>query len=179
MNSTINFAKPVGGLAPWLALGLGALALSTVIVLASLFVSASALRNEGPELKEQLAQLEQKKSQIKPVALPTGSDMAALKSRVTVMRDLAGNASSLSLLLQRLEAQLPEHAYLVELRYKKQPVAQIELMAEARDAEPLTRFLLNLEKDKHFGEVLLARQAQRTTGGVKWIQFDIRLKEAR
>lgn len=179
MNNTINFARPVGGLAPWLALGFGVLALAMAVILVGLFVSAQELRAARPALEKQLQELRNRQSEATQVALPGEAKMAALKSRVAVMRDLAGNASSLSLLLQRLEAQLPEHAYLLELRYKKQPVAHIEALAEARDVEPLTRFLLKLEQDKYFGEVLLARQAQRTSGGVKWIQFDIRLKEAR
>jgi hypothetical protein len=75
-------------------------------------------------------------------------------------------------LLAWLGRQLPENVYLVSM-YHRPREGEALLVAESPSAEALTGFLLRLEKEPRFAEVLLSKQGVRSAGTV---QFEIRVR---
>ena len=68
-------------------------------------------------------------------------------------------------LLGWLGGQLPDNVYLVSLAHKPRE-GEALLVAESASAEALTAFLLRLEKEPRFAEVLLAKQGARARPGL-------------
>lgn len=137
---------------------------------------ASVREPEIESLRERLASLEQSRTNL-PNDLPSVQELTDLKQRVGLLRELGGPAAgTFSSVLAELEALLPDSVRLVNLHYLVRD-RSVELTAESSGAEPLTRFLLALERSARFSGVMLARQAQRDGAAGKTVQFEIRLKE--
>jgi hypothetical protein len=169
--SSPNLVLPLAAL----FLGISLLAVGLTIWLG---IDAITLRAERSSLEERLAQIETRAREVTtPEALPPSADLAALRQRVTAINALTGSRGwPLPTLLARLEETLPAEVHLVSLQHKRKD-GEVLIVAEATNAEALTGFLLKLEKEPHFGEVLLSKQAQRGTPGGKSVQFEVRVRE--
>jgi len=173
-----NFSVPMGSLVP-LLLGLlwgasGALSFIGIW----LVVDVTQMKNERPALEQQLADLDHRREALVITEeLPATESMASLKQRVAVINLLAGGqGSTVSAVLARLEQLLPDQAYLVSVNYRRRG-GEINIVAESQGVDVLTRFLVALENDESFAEVLLKKQTQRRIGNRAVVQFDLRLKE--
>lgn len=143
------------------------------------FVSDALSRNsERPALEERLVQLEQRVAEATTqVAGPSSTELAAMRQRVATINALSdARGWPVAMLLAKLERLLPERASLVSLHHRLRE-GEMQLVAEAADAATLTQFLVNLEQESHFAEVLLAKQSQHAGAGGRMVQFELRLKE--
>lgn len=154
---------------------LGLLGIGTAVWLV---IDASARRAERPALEERLAQLQQRVKDIAaPAASPSRAELSATKQRVAAINALGGARGwPAEAMLAKLERLLPERAYLVSVHHQLRD-GEVRLIAEATDAEVLTTFLINLEKEPHFTQVLLAKQSQHGSAAGRTVQFDIRVRE--
>ena len=133
-------------------------------------------RHEIPALRERLAQLEQRQREIMTPEKPPAAELQDLKRRVVALNGLSGNRGRpVTTLLADLERWLPDQVWLVSL-HDRVKGGEVLIVAEANSVEPLTVFLVRLEQQPRFSEVLLVKQtpqgAQRRS-----IQFELRLKE--
>ncbi len=178
MKITASFFAPVRNLAPALVSALGLLALMLIGTLSWLVVDATTKYRDKGVLNERLTDIESRlreRALIEP--LPPPEELAALKQRVAVLNVLTdARGWPAATLLARLETWLPEQVLLVSLRHRVRD-GEAMLVAEAENAEILTAFLLKLEKEPHFSEVLLSRQGAPTSRDGKRLQFELRLKE--
>lgn len=178
MKITTSFSPPMGTLAPLLAAVTWGTALLAGVITLWLVPAAVEMRQEIPALEERLTEIEgRQKETVMSEVLPSVEDLALLKRRVAEINELLGGRGwPLSVLLETLEESLPARAYLVSMEHKRND-GEAQLIAEAESAETLTGFLLNLEREDHFAEVLLTKQVQRTAQGRKLVQFELRVKE--
>lgn len=135
------------------------------------------LRAEQPELAARLVQLtEQMKTDKPAMSLPPVAELSSVRERVRELNALGSSRGwPISTLLARIERWLPDRVYLVSLQQRRRS-GEIQLVAESTSAEALTAFLLKLEKEIHFTEVLLVRQGRRHGPGDA-IQFEVRMRE--
>jgi hypothetical protein len=179
MKATTNFSAPRPNLVPSLAMGLGVLALSVLIISIWFVVDAVELKKNKPNLEAQFAKLNSQRSGIAADPLPSHAELVNLKQRVALINTLSGNLGwPFPVLLAKLEQLLPDYAYLIQIHHKLD-TGEIQMTVESESAEILTAFLVRLQKEEHFTEVLLTKQAQRAGQGRKRIQFDLRVKEKR
>ncbi len=176
MRIKTNFAPPRLNLVPWLfGVVLVASAVAVVLTTGSVVQGLEA-RSELPAIQERLAKLDERlAAEPRRTDLPTHTQLAALRARVAALNGVgSGRGLSVTGLLARLEALLPDRVVLVSLHQRRRE-GVVQLIAEAPTADPLTAFLKKLEQDPQFAEVLLVRQvpASDRTG----MQFDLRLKE--
>jgi len=157
------------------ALWLSALALAAVA--AWLAVDVLEMRAERPRLESRLARVEEQLAAAAPkTPLPPPGELDALRQRVSVLNKLSGMRGwATPQLLGWLAAQLPDNVYLVSLHHKPRE-GEALLIAESPSAEALTGFLLRLEKEPRFAEVLLSKQGTRGAPGAAAVQFEIRVR---
>jgi hypothetical protein len=124
-----------------------------------------------------LARIEERLAPAAPrEALPPASELDSLRQRVQALNKLSGMRGwSTPQLLAWLGAQLPDNVYLVSLHHKPRE-GEALLVAESTSAESLTGFLLRLEKEPRFAEVLLSKQGVRGAEGAGAVQFEIRVR---
>jgi len=178
MKLTTNFAWPRHHIAPVLAGIAWTMAAALFIASVWLLFDAATVRQALPELRERLAQLDQRTLAENSQPLPPSAEARVLKQRVAAVNARAmARGRPLIAILSRLEGLLPDQAYLasVQRRIREE---ELLIVAEADNPEPLTAFLLKLEKDPWFSQVLLTRQAPLAIGARKAVQFELRLKEA-
>ncbi|HZO01030.1 MAG TPA: PilN domain-containing protein, partial [Burkholderiales bacterium] len=70
---------------------------------------------------------------------------------------------------------LPENVHLVSLQHRARE-GEALLVAESPSAEALTAFLLRLEREARFDEVLLSKQGTANAPGASAVQFEIRVR---
>jgi hypothetical protein len=166
---------------PRLALPLAAvLWVSAPVFMASagwLALSLLEMRSEHPRLEARLARVEEQLAAAGArEPLPPRPELEALRQRVHALNKLSGMRGwSTPQLLGWLGGQLPDNVYLVSLVHKPRE-GEALLVAESPSAESLTGFLLRLEKEPRFAEVLLSKQGARGTPGAVAVQFEIRVK---
>jgi type IV pilus assembly PilN-like protein len=177
MKITARFdaVRPARALA--LAALLWAGALVVMAAAAWLTVDALQLRAELPRLEARLARADEQLAAAGPrEALPAAADMDALRRRVQALNRLSGMRGwGTPELLGWLGKRLPDNVYLVSLAHKPRE-GEALLVAESPSAEALTAFLLRLEKEPGFAEVLLAKQGARGGPGAAAVQFEIRIR---
>jgi hypothetical protein len=177
MRITANFpaARPRLTLPMACALWLSALALAAVA--AWLAANLLEIRAERPRLESRLARVEEQLAAAAPkTPLPPAGELDSLRQRVSVLNKLSGMRGwATPQLLGWLSAQLPDNVYLVSLHHKPRE-GEALLVAESPSAEALTGFLLRLEKEPRFAEVLLSKQGARGAPGAAAIQFEIRVR---
>ncbi len=179
MKIKTNFSAPLPNLAPLLAATFAAFALCMLIVAFWFAADTLALKKNRPELEAQLAKLNNQRLAQAAPKFPSKSELADLKQRVTLINTLsAAQGWSFPVLLAKLEQLLPDYAYLTQIHHKLD-TGEIQMTVESASAEVLTAFLVKLEKEGHFSEVLLIKQAQHAGAGGKRIQFELRVKEKR
>jgi hypothetical protein len=152
------------------------LAVALAGLAAFLGMRAADMRDERPRLEARLERLE---TQAAPSAArsspPPSEELHALRERVRALNKLSGlRGWSTPQLLGWLGARLPDNVYLVSLHHKPRD-GEALLVAESASAEALTTFLLRLEKEPGFAEVLLSKQGRSGSSG-DVVQFEIRVR---
>lgn len=132
------------------------------------------LRAEVPQLRTRLAHVDAQKP-VAQVHLPPMKQLIEMRERVAKINAVAQTKGVPTLaLLADLEKQLPREAWLTSIHHRASE-GQVQLIASARRADPLSDFLLRLEHDPLFDEVMLLREVK--AGGAKAdVQYEIRLK---
>lgn len=178
MKITASFVGPVRNWAPAWVSALGLITLLLIGTLSWLAVDATAKYRGKALLNDRLTEIESRMRERELIeALPPPAEWAALKQRVAALNSLTDARGWPAVtLLGRLETWLPAQALLVSLRHRVKD-GEAVLVAEAENAEILTEFLLKLEKEPHFSEVLLSRQDTPSLRAGKLLQFELRLKE--
>src|SRR5437899_6529418 len=151
MKIETNFVPPIGGLAVRTATAIWVVALVLAGGVVALWVDAAMIQSQLPESTERLQQLEQRRASIAiPANMPSAADIAAMRSRVATANSLSVTGGRrLMPLLVLFEEMLPPDAWLVSASHKARE-GEVVLVAEAGQAEELTKFLLNLEKSSRF-----------------------------
>lgn len=178
MKLSTSFVTPVARVVIPMVAGLWAAALAMVIVAVLLVQQAWTMRQQVPEMRDRLAQIDVRMDELKAKdSGPSIVELEGIKQRVMAINALTGiRGWPAPIMLAQLEQMLPDSVYLVSLNHKLKD-GEVHLLAESRDAVALTGFLKRLEKEPHFSEVMLVRQAQRDSQGNHAIQFQVRLKE--
>ena len=156
----------------WLA------ALALALAAAWLLVAAFDMRAERPRLEARLKRVDEQLAAAKPRQdLPAGAELESMRQRVSALNRLSGMRGwATPQLLAWLGEQLPDNVYLVSLNHRPRD-GEAQIVAES-----LTAFLLRLEREPRFSEVLLSRQGARGVQvaggapGASAIQFEIRLR---
>ena len=177
MKISANFLGPRPRLALPLAAGLWSLSLILIVAAATLLAAAFEMHGDRPQLEARLARVtEQAQSAGADSKLPPAADMATLREQVRRLNALAGVRGAGTLrLLGWLERHMPDNVYLVSL-YHKPREGELLLTAEAPSAEAFTAFLRVFEKDPLFSEVLLSKQAVRSSQSGGGLQFEVRVR---
>ena len=184
MRITASFVDGRPRLAPALAVTLWAVAAAFGIAAGWLALSVAELRAEHPQLVARLARLEAQLAAAPRDTLPPRAELEALRQRVQTLNKLAGlRGWTTPQLLGWLGGELPDNVYLVSVHHKPRE-GEALLVAESPSAEALTMFLLRLEREPRFAEVLLSRQgtagaaagAALGTAGSGLVQFEIRVR---
>jgi hypothetical protein len=181
MKITANFsvtrprlAAPLAVLSWTTALALGAAA-------AWLVAQGRELRAEQPRLELRRDRAAEQLAAAGAQALPPAAELEALRTRVQALNKVSSlRGWSTPQFLAWLSGQLPDDVYLVSLLHRPRE-GEALLVAESPSAEALTAFLLRLEREPRFAEVLLAKQGPRQggqNGGGKEhaVQFEIRVR---
>lgn len=177
MKATTNFAQPLRDLVPALATGAWLLALIFLGLTLWFVVDGRHLRMERIDLGQRATELDAKVATLPAEPLPEQAELLRLRDRVARVNDLSGlQGWPLPVLLARLESWLPDRAYLVQIHHRP-AVGEVYMTVESDNAEMLSALLVKLQKEPHFNEVLLTKQARRDGRGGKRIQFELRLKE--
>lgn len=177
MKAATNFASPLRNLAPTLAAGTWSIALVFAGLALWFAVDGRQLRVERIDLAQRAIELDEKLASLPAEPLPPHAELVSLRERVARVNDLSGlQGWPLPVLLSRLEAWLPDRAYLVQIHHRP-AMGELQMTVESDQAETLTALLVKLQNEPHFSEVLLTKQAQRDGRGGKRIQFELRLKE--
>lgn len=176
MKITTNFIDGVQQLivpvaiAAWLSalLGLGALLW--------LIVDGVGLRDELPVLKERLPKLEAAAAVASNRELPSERELTETRDRVARLNAIAQTRGLTTLaLLAKLETLLPGEAVLVGMHHRAKE-RELLLLAQAANAEILSKLLQRLEEDVQFESVVLSRQKEVNDGGKVVVQFEIRAR---
>lgn len=176
MKITTNFVRPAQQAVRPL-LGLSWLAVGALVVLCAWLVrDALDLRAGLPDLRQRVAR-SASLVQANPVqALPAERELSRTRERVARLNAVARTTGVPSpVLLGELESLLPPQAWLIRLHYRATE-GTVSLVAAAPTAEPLSAFLLKLERSALFEQAMLMREVQATGAGQGGVQFEIRLK---
>ena len=174
MRITAHFSVTRPRLALPLAAVLWISALVFAVLAGGFAMNVFDMRSERPRLESRLARVEEQLAAAAPSQpLPPPAELESLRRRVSALNRLSGMRGwSTPQLLGWLGRQLPENVYLVSLHHKPREGEGL-LVAESSSAEALTGFLLRLEKEPRFAEVLLSKQGVRGAGAV---QFEIHVR---
>jgi hypothetical protein len=177
MRITENFAEARPRLALTLVAVLWSSALGLGVLACWLAMSVLEMRREHPRLESRLTRIEEQLAAAAPrEPLPPPTELESLRRRVRALNRLSGlRGWGTPQLLGWLGVHLPENVYLVSL-YHKPREGEALLVAESPSAEALTGFLLRLEREPGFAEVLLSKQGARGTPGAAAVQFEIRVR---
>jgi membrane protein YqaA with SNARE-associated domain len=184
MKITATFVHGRPRFAGVLAASLWTVAAAFAVAAGWLALSVAELHAEHPQLVARLARLEAQLAAAPREALPPRAELEALRRRVQALNKLAGlRGWTTPQLLGWLGGELPDNVYLVSVHHKPRE-GEALLVAESPSAEALTTFLLRLEREPRFAEVLLSRQGAAgaavgaavgtSSGGL--VQFEIRVR---
>ncbi len=176
MKITTNFVASPARLVRPMAVVLWGLACLIVAVVLWLAHAAIEARNEIPDLRERLSQLDRRQHELTAYEKLPAAELQDLKLKVAALNALSGShGRSAPSLLADLEQWLPDRVWLVSLHDRSKD-GEVLLVAESESVEPLTVFLLRLEQQSRFSEVLLVKQTPQSAPR-RTIQFELRLKE--
>lgn len=176
MKISTNFVSTRPGIARPLIAGLLGLALLSLALIAWLLHDAASLRTELPQLRKRLLNVEANAQTAPqpPADTPTSKELSDTRNRVIAVNAATKTRGmSTVALLSELEKLLPAQAWLISLHHRAAD-GEVMLVAAAPSAPPLSDFLLQLERDPKFAEVLLLRESQGGSGTD--VQYEIRLK---
>lgn len=176
MKIATNFVSPAQQAArplqmlSWLAAGL------LLVLCAWLVRDALDLRAGLPELRQRVARSASLVEASPVQALPAQRELNRTRERVARLNAVARTTGvQSSVLLSELETLLPPQAWLTRWHYRATE-GTVSLVAAAPSAEPLSAFLLKLERSALFEQAMLMREVQPTGAGQGGVQFEIRLK---
>ena len=176
MRITATFIDARPRLAAPLAWALWTLAAVLAGAAAWLGAAMLELRAEAPRLQARLARLEAQLAEAPRQKLPPAAELDALRRRVGDLNRLSGMRGwTTPQLVRWLAGELPDNVYLVSLQHRPRE-GEAMLVAESPSAEALTGFLLRLEREPRFAEVLLSRQGAAGASGSGLVQFEIRVR---
>ena len=176
MKITADFLDARPRLARPLAAALWTSALAAALGSAWLAAEVVQMREERPKLEARLARLEAQQAAAPRADVPPAAKLAALRERVQALNKLSGlRGWSTPQLLDWLGTRLPENVHLVSLQHRARE-GEALLVAESPSAESLTGFLLRLEREARFDEVLLSKQGTVNAPGASAVQFEIRVR---
>lgn len=174
MKIATNFVLPAQRAVAPIAAVMAAITVGFAVSAVWLGGEAARLRGALPQLRTRLAHVEAQKP-VNTVRLPPARELAAIRARVARINAAAHTKGVPTLaLLADLEKHLPRAAWLVSIHHRAAR-GEVMLVAGARRADPLSDFLLKLEDDPLFEEVMLVREAQSASGRAG-VQYEIRLK---
>ena len=175
MKISADFLDARPRLARPLAATLWSLALAAAFAAAWLAAELVEMRGERPQLEARLARLDAQTAAAPRADLPPAVELAALRERVHALNKLSGlRGWSTTQLLDWLGPRLPENVHLVSLQHRARE-GEALLVAESPSAEALTAFLLRLEREARFDEVLLSKQGTANAPATG-VQFEIRVR---
>lgn len=153
-------------------------ALLFVIIASVAVYDGSNKRREMANLEERLKELTQKAAIAStPAAIPPKTELFKVREHVQALNTLSQlRGWSTPTLLMWLEAHLPDKVHLVNMHHHVKE-GEILLIAEASNAQDLIAFLLKLEEEPRFSQVLLSKQGARNESGKNTVQFEIHVKE--
>lgn len=135
-----------------------------------------AARAEIPVAARRLSVIERQLQAAETNELPPAGELAGMRHRVSALKALTGpRGPGPAALLGWLEQHLPEDVALASLQHRTRD-GEVVLVAESASVETLTKFLLRLETEPRFSEVMLTRQGARGQGKPGGVQFEIRLR---
>jgi len=177
MKISADFLAARPRLAAPLAVGLWAATALFAVLAALLLLGLAELREERPRLELRLARVEAQAATAAPrKPLPGVAELESLRQRVHAFNKLSGlRGWSTPQLLAWLGGKLPDNVYLLSLHHKPRE-GEAQLVAASPSAEALTSFLLRLEREPRFAEVLLSKQGAGGAQGAGEVQFDIRVR---
>ncbi len=177
MKISTNFSSDVSTAVRSLLVIVWSATLLAVFCLIWLIYEAAGFHTEIPGLHKRLSVLE---SSVKNTALtedmekPDLSVLMNTRNKVSAINAITKTRGiSTVVLLEHLEKLLPSQARLVSLHHRATQ-GEILLIATAVNAAPLSEFLLKLEQDPVFSEVLLLHDIQGKADTS--VQYEIRLK---
>jgi Fimbrial assembly protein (PilN) len=174
MKITTNFVRPAQRMVAPVAAAMWAAAALLAAGAAWLAHDAAGLRGDLPPLRTRLERVDAQK----PVAaapLPPARELAETRDKVARINAAAQTRGAPTLaLLADMEKQLPPDAWLTSIHHRATE-GEVQLVAAATRADPLSEFLLRLERDPLFEEVMLLREVQ-AGGSRAGVQYEIRLK---
>lgn len=174
MKITTNFVAPVQRAVIPLRLLSWGLAGTLVLLAAALASDGQALRSELPSLRARVARSLAATPDRAAETQPSERELGRTRERVAQLNSLSRTVGVTSaVLMVELEALLPPQAWLTRLHYRATE-GEVRLVAAAPGAEPLSAFLLALERSALFEQAMLMREVQ--TPGMASVQFEIRLK---
>jgi len=177
MKISTNFVPPVQQ---------AAMPMVVAMWLAALVFAGGAwwLVDETAELRGELPQLRQRLERIETAGsvtathqlMPSAQELAETRDRIAKINAAAQTRGlPTSALLTELETQLPAEAWLTSFHHRATE-GEVLIVASAANADLLSAFLLKLERDPLFEQVMLMRELHPTGPGQAGVQFEIRLK---
>lgn len=174
MKITTNFVRPAQRMVPPVVATMWAATIALAAGAVWLAGEGKALRGELPQLRTHLERVGEQKP-VAAVQLPPMSELTGTRDRVARVNAAAQTKGVPTLaLLADIEKQLPPDAWLASLHHRATE-GEVQLIASAGRADPLSEFLLRLERDPLFEEVMLLREVQ-ASGARMSVQYEIRLK---
>lgn len=108
--------------------------------------------------------------------MPPAQELAETRNRIAKINAAAQTRGiPTSVLLTELGTLLPREAWLTSVHFRATE-GEVRLVAAARSSDPLSAFLLKLERDPLFEEAMLVREMEPAGAGQASVQFEIRLK---
>lgn len=177
MKISTNFVSPLQRAVMPLVAAMWFAALAVAGVAWWLLADTAELRGELPQLRQRFERIDT--GVVAAAAqerMPAAQELAETRKRVAKINAVARTRGVPStVLLGELETQLPPDAWLSSLHYRASE-GDVRLVASARSSEPLSAFLLKLERSPLFEAVMLMRETQPGGAGQASVQFEIRLK---
>ena len=177
MKISTNFVRPVQRAVTPIAVAMWIAAAGFAGGAWWLLGEAAELRKDLPQLRQRLERVE--KGNIAVAAkkqLPPAQDLADTRKRVAKINSATQTKGlTTSALLTELETQMPREVWLISIHHRAAQ-GEVVLVASATSADPLSAFLLKLERDPLFEEAMLMRELQSTGNAQPGMQFEIRLK---
>lgn len=177
MKIATNFVRPAQRAVVPVVVALWIAALGLAAAAWWLVVDTTELRGELPQLRQRLGRIEKERNTAAaPAHLPSVGELAQTRERVAKINAAAQTRGLPTLaLLSELGAQMPPEVWLTSVHHRAAE-GEVVLVAAAASADPLSAFLLRLERDPLFEEVMLMRELQPAGTGRPNLQFEIRLK---
>lgn len=163
--------------AVFLSVGLGVTAMAFAVLAVWLAIDISDMREGQPHLEARLALLQTRLDAAAPQkSLPPMVELESVRRRVQALNRFSRlRGWSTPRLLAWFERRMPKEVYLASLHHRPRE-GEVLLVAESPSAAALTGFLLEMEKEPEFAQVLLSKQGVHRRAGATTVNFEIRVR---